>query len=60
MTKDAPIAFRISAALKGRLVALAKADRRSLSALIEMALEEYAERQERSINKRKRSEKTDA
>ena len=38
MTKDAPLAFRISADLKRRLLKLAKQEARSLSQICEMLL----------------------
>jgi len=43
MKKSAPISFRITQELKDALARLAKADRRSLSAYIELALEAHVE-----------------
>jgi hypothetical protein len=41
MTRDAPLAFRITRQLKAALLELAAADRRSLSQYVELVLEKH-------------------
>jgi predicted transcriptional regulator len=55
MKKTAPISFRIQEGLKKDLQALADADRRSLSAYIELALEAHVEREKGRSAKDKRT-----
>jgi predicted transcriptional regulator len=53
MRRTDPISFRIKAEIKAELERLAKADKRSLSAYIEMALEEHIERLKRQAGKKR-------
>jgi predicted DNA-binding protein len=55
MRRTDPISFRIKAEIKQALERLAKADRRSLSQYIELALEAHIEAADRKLRKTHRS-----